>query len=361
MRFSNEVSLAWDDVLILPTKTSQIESRLNVSLNSTLAKWEVVTPLLASPMDKVVNLNAAVALAQQGVYSCFHRFQSVEDQVAQVKNFSMLFPEMLTIAAISANIEDPLEKKRMEDLSKWCDLFIIDTAMGTNTKVLRAIEFLKQNFKGLPLIAGNVVTVAACLELVNAGVDGVRVGIGSGSHCITRQQTGVGRGNLTAVVECSKICRPHNVTLICDGGAKALAAGADILMMGSPFAAHDESPGNSLYVIGDREFSTYNEAAEFHHASGSLLSIVEHKEYRGMASKEAQEDFKGSLKKGTTFEGMSSLFKVKGPLVDTVDNFLGGIRSSMSYVNASNLKEFRENVVFEQLSYGAQKESYVRS
>lgn len=368
MRFSNEVSLAFDDVLILPTATSKIESRLDVSLVSQIASKKVDTPFLVSPMDKVVNLNIAVALAAKGIPCCFHRFQSVDDQVAQVSNFASWYPNIPVIAAVSANIEDTSERNRIERLYQWCNIFVIDTAMGTNTKVLKAIEYIRKNFPGTGIIAGNVVTEAACSALVNAGVDGVRVGIGNGSHCITRKQTGVGRGNLSAIIECSKVCKPYKVTLICDGGvrspgdaSKALAAGADIVMMGSPFAAHKESPGKSFFFVEETYFDSQKEADEFKMRSKSMSAVVEYKEYRGMASKEAQEDFKGSLKKGTTFEGMSSLIKLKGSIADTADNFLGGLRSSMTYVDASNLEEFRENVVFEQLSYGAQKESYDRS
>jgi IMP dehydrogenase len=374
---SSEEGLSFNDVLIIPSAKSNVESRLDTDLTTQLTKdITIKVPIIASPMDRVVDLKVAHVMAQHGAIACFHRFQTVEQQLTQVILFSDQrehldnpFKEYPMLAAIAAQLDDPTEAMRIKSLgeaflnSGRINAFVIDTAMGTNTKVLRTIEYLNKTYNShstrINIIAGNVVSADACTTLINAGVHGIRVGIGSGSRCLTRMQTGVGRGQITALLDCASKCRQYDISIISDGGhyspgdvAKALAAGANVVMMGSPLAAHEESPGPTYCLIdGD-----YVLASKLRNPD----SYPQYKEYRGMASKEAQVEWRGELKAGTTYEGKQDLLKVKGPLQDTLTNYIGGIRSAMTYVGASTLEQFYENSKFEKLSLGAQKESYER-
>jgi len=376
--YSQHKSLTFDDVLIQPTEISHVESRLSVDLSSKLTKnIKIKTPILASPMDRVVNLDVALIMDSAGASACFHRFQDASYQLEEVKSFarrhidpSLWNNKTPVIAAVSAQLEDQKELKRIEFLSESCQVLVIDTAMGTNIKVLRAIEHIKKTYPHLDIIAGNVVTPEGCMTLINAGADGIRTGIGNGSGCLTRIQTGVGRGQLSTIIECSDVCKKYGVSLISDGGhykpgdvAKAIAAGADIVMMGSPLAGHNESPGTVYYKYKGHFFKAddliFVEGVGQKRAA-DIAELEQYKQYRGMASKEAQEEWKGSLKAGTTYEGIQKHFKIKGPLIDTINNYIGGLRSSLSYCNSTNIEEFQKNAKFEKLSLGALRESYER-
>jgi IMP dehydrogenase len=373
--YSQHKSLTFDDVLILPTEISYVKSRLDVDSTSFLTKnWKLRVPIIASPMDRVSNVEVARVMATYGGAACFHRFQSVENQVQEIRDYQNLCGPISkitpTIAAVSAQLEDQNEAERIEKLSELCDIFIIDTAMGTNIKVLRAIEHIKKKYPQIDIIAGNVVTPEGCMTLINAGADAIRAGIGNGKVCLTRIQTGVGRGTVSVLIESSDICRKHNVSLICDGGistpgdfAKSIAAGANMTIMGSTLAAHSESPGEVFYRWHDHYFpgnyTIYVEGVG-NRLAKDIEGLEQFKQYRGMASRELQEDWHGGIKKGTTHEGMQKYLKVKGSLVYTLDNFLGGLRSSMTYCNASTIEEFQQNTKFEKLSPGTQIESYTR-
>lgn len=369
--YSFHKSLTFDDVLIIPTNRSSVKSRLDVNLETNLTrKIKIKTPILASPMDRVTNYESAKVMDKYGAIACFHRFQSVDDQYREVKKFFTDDPQGPIIAAVSAQIEDSDELERINRLSELCDALVIDTAMGTNTKVLKAIEFIKNKFPSCDIIAGNVVTPEGCKSLIDAGADAIRTGIGNGSGCLTRIQTGVGRGQLSVIIESADLCRKNSVSLISDGGhstpgdvAKALAAGADVVMMGSPLAGHDESPGEVFYKYESHYFKGDDEIylpgvglrkAKF------IPGLKLYKQYRGMASKEAQVDWRGGLKSGTTFEGIQKHLRLKGKLSETLENLIGGIRSSLTYCDALTIEQFQTNAKFEKLSLGAQKESYDR-
>lgn len=373
--YSQHKSLSFNDVLIQPTAHSSIESRLDVQLQSSLTpKIKIKIPIIASPMDKVVNLQVAQILHNMGGVACFHRFQSAEAQHKEILDFKTSVqshnPQPPIVAAISAQYEGE-ELKRIQMLAPHVNAFIIDTAMGTNTRVLKSIEWIKQHYSHIDIIAGNIVTPEGALTLINAGADAIRAGIGNGSACLTRMQTGCGRGQLTVIIECADVCKKHNVSLISDGGvsspgdfAKAIAAGADTVMMGSPLAGHEESPGDVYYKYSDHYFKGTDTI--YLPGIGTRLAqdidgLQQYKLYRGMASKELQQDWRGGLKAGTTHEGLQKYLRAKGPLQDTITNFIGGLRSSMSYCDSKTIYEFHNKAKFEKLSIGSQKESYDRS
>jgi len=227
------------------------------------------------------------------------------------------------------------------------DAIVVDTAHGHSRRVLDAVERIKGGYDTLLVIAGNVATASGTEALIKAGADVVKVGIGPGSICTTRIVAGVGVPQLTAILECVKVARKHDKALIADGGirysgdiVKALAAGADAVMVGSIFAGTDESPGEKVIVRG-RAF----------------------KEYRGMGSegamKDGSSDRYGQVGQNKFVpEGLEGLVPYKGSVRDLVFQLVGGIRAGMGYVGARNLSELRDKARFIKISFSSLKESH---
>lgn len=228
------------------------------------------------------------------------------------------------------------------------DALFIDAATGHTTRVASVIERLRARVgANVPIVAGNVVTADGALHLVNAGASAVKVGVGPGSICTTRIISGVGMAQFTAVQEVAEVCRPRGVTVIADGGirysgdiVKALAGGADCVMLGSLLAGTAESPGNMVKWQG-RTF----------------------KEYRGMGSLKAMRkgagDRYGQNSSGKLVpEGVEARVPFKGPLADVVFQLMGGLRSGMGYVGANTLTELRAKARFVRITAGGLKESH---
>lgn len=228
------------------------------------------------------------------------------------------------------------------------DALFIDAATGHTTRVASVIERLRAKVgANIPIVAGNVVTADGALHLVNAGASAVKVGVGPGSICTTRIISGVGMAQFTAVQEVAEVCRPRGVTVIADGGirysgdiVKALAGGADCVMLGSLLAGTAESPGNMVKWQG-RTF----------------------KEYRGMGSLKAMRkgagDRYGQNSSGKLVpEGVEARVPFKGPLADVVFQLMGGLRSGMGYVGANTLIELRSKARFVRITAGGLKESH---
>ncbi len=228
------------------------------------------------------------------------------------------------------------------------DAVFIDAATGHTTRVLSVVENLRRALgDGFTIVAGNVVTAQGAQDLMNAGVTALKVGVGPGSICTTRVISGVGMPQFTAVQEVAEVCRPRGVTVIADGGirysgdiVKALAAGADCVMLGSLLAGTAESPGNMVKWQG-RTF----------------------KEYRGMGSLKAMRkgsgDRYGQNSSGKLVpEGVEARVPFKGPLADVVFQLMGGLRSGMGYVGANNLDELRAKARFVRITAGGLKESH---
>ncbi len=227
------------------------------------------------------------------------------------------------------------------------DALFIDAATGHTSRVLEVIAKLREQAPGIPVIAGNVVTTQGAEDLVAAGVSAVKVGVGPGSICTTRVIAGVGVPQFTAIQEVAKCCREKGVPLIADGGmrysgdvVKALAAGADLVMLGSLLAGTKESPGNTVNYQG----RTY-------------------KEYRGMGSVKAMRkgsgDRYGQNASGKLVaEGVEGRVPYRGQLNETIFQLMGGLRSGMGYVGAINLKELREKAYFTRITTGGLRESH---
>jgi IMP dehydrogenase len=228
------------------------------------------------------------------------------------------------------------------------DVLAIDTAHGHSTRVMDAIKKIKCQLPEVQLIAGNVATYEGARELISLGVDGVKVGIGPGSICTTRVVSGAGVPQVTAISECSRATRDAGVPLIADGGVKysgditkAIAAGADCVMMGSLLAGTDESPGETILYQG-RTFKTYR-------GMGSLGAMSQ-----GSSERYAQET--GSK---LVPEGIEGRVAAKGPLSELVYQLVGGLRSGMGYCGAHNIRELQCNSRFLRISPAGLRESHV--
>ena len=265
----------------------------------------------------------------------------------QFPNSALDEKKRLIVAAAVGTGNDLFE--RLEALKAIkVDAIVVDTAHGHAKKVLNVVKDIRKKYKDLMLIVGNVATKEGAEALIDAGSDVVKVGVGPGSICTTRIVAGIGVPQLTAIMDCYEVTKKRGVPLIADGGirysgdiVKALAAGADAVMIGSLFAGTDESPGEKVIYKG-RSF----------------------KEYRGMGSE-------GAMKEGSSDryfqegqgkfvpEGVEGLVPYKGNVRDIVFQLVGGIRSGMGYVGATNLKDLKEKAKFRRISFSALKESHV--
>ena len=228
-------------------------------------------------------------------------------------------------------------------LDSEVDVLVIDIAHGHSLNALNAIKQIKEEYPDVELIAGNIATAQAAIDLIKAGADAVKVGIGPGSICTTRITTGFGVPQLSAIINISPICKKYNIPLIADGGiknasdiVKALAAGADTVMIGGQFAGTEESPGPTINYKGRQ-----------------------YKISRGMASLSAalsRPDAKEKINQITP-EGIEARVPYIGPVKNIITQYVGGLRSGMSYGNAKNIKELNESAEFIRITSGGIKES----
>ncbi|MBU1356590.1 MAG: IMP dehydrogenase [Candidatus Edwardsbacteria bacterium] len=231
------------------------------------------------------------------------------------------------------------------------DALVIDTAHGHSIGVIGAVKKVKAKFPKVDVVAGNVATAEATRDLIRAGVDAVKIGIGPGSICTTRVIAGVGVPQLTAVMEAKSVALKHKIPIIADGGikysgdiVKALAAGADCIMIGNIFAGTEESPGETILLQG-RSYKVYR-------GMGSLGAMR-----KGSADRYFQE--KNTEEKKFVPEGIEGRIPYKGPLADTVYQLIGGLKSGMGYCGAANLKALQQKATFVRITNAGLKESHV--
>lgn len=335
-KIKDGIGLTFDDVLIEP-KISEIESRRKPDVSSRLGEhiW-LQTPVIASCMDTVSEVDMAVAMARAGGLAILHRF--VEPHI-QAKWFGQL-EHYAAGAAVGVSDDD---KERVDVLyNAGCRLICVDVANGQSIYAARFIYWLRGIYPDVTIMAGNVATSEGVKYLEGAGADILRVGIGGGSFCTTRTTTGIGVPQLTSLLECAEVA---SVPLVADGGirrpsdvAKALGAGAKAVMLGGLLVGTAESPG-AIYLDEERPY----------------------KMGRGMASLSAQVERPGNEGKDLSKivpEGISAKVPYIGGVKQVIDNLMGGLRSAMSYTNSLNLNEFRDNVEFIRISNASLVESH---
>jgi IMP dehydrogenase len=357
-------SLTFDDVLLKPGFTDFLRS--DIELNTKLTKKiNLKIPLVSAPMDTVTESELAIALAQSGGIGIIHRNLTIKDQAEEVKKVKT--KNLLVGAAVGSSPGYDIRVKTLVDAG--VDVIVVDSAHGFSKFVIDAVEYIKKHFK-VEVIAGNVATAEGAKALIEAGADGLRVGMGPGAICTTRIVSGMGVPQLTAIVETAKVARQHDVPIIADGGinysgdiTKALAAGASCVMMGRLFAATEESPGKTVRVKKD------DVPARFKSIIGSDNEYV-FKTYRGMGSLGAmkkgkeissEDEFHGKsfdTKAVLVAEGVEGLVPCTGSL-DTVSNLLiEGVRSGFYYVGAKTIPELWESATFQSITSASLSESH---
>lgn len=255
----------------------------------------------------------------------------------------------LRVGAAVTVSKDTLE--RVEALvAANADVIVVDTAHGHSMGVIKTLKDIRKKFKDIQLIAGNIVTKEAALELVNAGVDAVKVGIGAGSICTTRVIAGVGVPQISAIMEVHNALKSKKIPIIADGGvkqtgdvAKAIAAGADTVMMGGMLAGVEETPGEKVLFEG-RSFKVYR-------GMGSLGAMKQ-----GSSDRYFQ-DMEADIKKLVP-EGIEGRVPYKGPLAETIYQFVGGLRAAMGYCGAKNIQQMKTNTKFVKISSAGLRESH---
>jgi len=331
--------LTFDDVTLVP-QFNNVPSRLNPELDTWLtSKTKISIPMVAANMDTVIGEDLADLLIKNGGLPIFHRFTSFEKQCEWVDKYK----DQCFISCGLNNIEQTLAL-----LKRGAKGVCIDIAHGHSDNMCNFVRDLKTALPDKEVIAGNVCTPMGYQDLVNAGADAVKVGVGCGAACTTRIKTGFGVPQFSAIYNCAEIAKRLRVPVIADGGivhekdmVLALAAGASTVMMGSIFAKTAESAAPKHTVRKDDR---------------DVLMV----KYRGQASKDFQTDFYGGMKKGTVAEGVAFEVPCTGSAQDVIDNFTGALRSALTYGGAKNIKELQRKAEFVKVTRNFLTESHPR-
>jgi len=331
MRIEYDVKLDFRDVLIRP-KRSVLKTRADVSVERefrfkhTNTTWQGV-PIIASNMDHTGTVAMAKALAEYHLLTALDKFISLTDWKKMAKHED----KTLQSCFISAGISDAELAKLDEVMEAVTIPFIcLDVANGYTERFVASLEHVREKYPRAVIMAGNVVTGEMVEELILSGADIVKIGIGPGSVCTTREKTGVGYPQLSAIIECADAAHGLGGQVCADGGcttagdvAKAFAAGADFVMLGGMLAGHDEGGGDVIEENGRK-----------------------YKRFYGMSSTEAMERHHGTVADYRASEGRSVNVPYRGPVKNTIQDILGGIRSTCTYVGAHRLKELSKRTTF---------------
>lgn len=347
MRIEQEVKLDYKDVLIRP-KRSTLRSRKQVSLErnyrfrNSHQEWSGI-PIMAANMDGVGTFNMAHVLSHLKLFTCITKQTSAKDWY----NCASAHSDHVAVS-IGTNLNDYEKAKEViatNDLRWIC----IDIANGYSEHFVDFVRQVRKDYPKLNIIAGNVVTADMTQELILAGADIVKVGIGPGSVCTTRIQTGVGYPQLSAVIECADAAHGLGGHIIADGGctcpgdvAKAFAGGADFVMLGGMFAGHDEGGGEIVSKwYSDPEVQMDSDFV-------ARKQYVEKKfiQFYGMSSDTAMEKHSGGVADYRSSEGRTVQVPYRGKVEDTVKDLLGGLRSTCTYVGAPSLKQLSKCTTF---------------
>lgn len=331
MRIEYDVKLDFRDVLIRP-KRSVLKTRADVSLERefrfkhTQTTWQGI-PIIAANMDHTGTFQMAKALSEHHLLTALDKFLELADW----QNFAMESPKSLNGCFVSVGIADS-DFAKLEKITQAIaiNFICLDVANGYTERFVSFLEQLREKYPKTVIMAGNVVTGEMVEELILSGADIVKIGIGPGSVCTTREKTGVGYPQLSAIIECADAAHGLGGHVCADGGcttpgdvAKAFAAGADFVMLGGMLAGHDECLGEVIEEQGKK-----------------------FKRFYGMSSSEAMERHHGSVADYRASEGRSVNVPYRGPVKNTVLDILGGIRSTCTYVGAHRLKELSKRTTF---------------
>jgi IMP dehydrogenase len=309
-------SLCFDDILLVP-QHSNVVSRKQIDMSMSGFDF----PIVASPMDTVCEVDMAVAISKAGGLGIIHRYMDTVERLIALEQASVHtdgYGIGVALSSFECFDTDFIDRA----IEFGCYWFCIDTANGHNEAAIRAVQHLRVYYPGIHIMVGNVSTAEGFARLAEAGADAIRVGIGGGATCTTRIVSGHGMPTLQSIIDCYDYKNKNNLDtlIIADGGiktsgdiVKAFAAGADMVMLGSMLAGTDEAPG---------------------------AVIDGFKVFRGMASQDAQVDWKGEF---SVVEGISTKIKYKGPANNIFNEIKNGIGSGCSYSGVSRLSELAEN------------------
>lgn len=330
-------ALTYDDVLLVP-QYSDIRSREEVDLSTRLGPMiDLSLPIIASPMDTVTGEETALVVGKHGGTAVIHRYNTIEEQTKIVSSI-LAKTKLLTKVGGAVGVSDDYLERASALFCAGASFICVDVAHGHSILMKEALTKLRNSLpENFHIMAGNVATLEGFNDLADWGADSIRCNIGGGSICTTRIQTGHGVPGLETIFQCAKSDR--NAKIIADGGiknagdiVKALAAGADAVMLGSLLAGTTESPGRM-----------------FKSTDGTLR-----KEYRGMASAEAQIAWRGKV---GSLEGVAHSIPYRGPLKDILDELEKGIRSGLSYSGAHSINELQTKAQWIRQSAASQVES----
>ncbi|OGR45303.1 MAG: guanosine monophosphate reductase [Elusimicrobia bacterium GWA2_61_42] len=352
------LGLTFDDVLLLPARSAVLPGQTGIQTRLT-AGITLNIPLLSAAMDTVTGSALAIAMAREGGLGIIHRAMPASRQAQEVaavkKAGAKKYPgacvdkagRLRAGAAIGAG--DAAVERAGELVAAGADVIALDTAHGHSESVLKTLKAVKKKFK-VEVIAGNVATYEGALDLIKAGADAIKVGIGPGSICTTRIISGVGVPQLTAIKECCRAAAGKNIPVIADGGikfsgdiTKAIAAGAGCVMLGTLLAGTSEAPGSVIVWQGRK-----------------------YKAYRGMGSVGAMEagskdryGQQGVEKQKLVPEGIEGRVPYKGPLAGILHQLTGGLRAGLGYCGCRDLEELRQKARFIRISNAGLRESHV--
>lgn len=333
MRIENDIKLGFKDVMFRP-KRSTLKSRSLVSLERTFKfmhsteTWTGI-PIMAANMDTVGTFEMALALHQQQLFTALHKHYTIEEW----KTFLGSAPAGIEDHIAVSTGTGPKDSEKVAEIFKsnpHLKFICIDVANGYSEHFVNYVSEVRERYPDKVIMAGNVVTGEMVEELLLAGADIIKVGIGPGSVCTTRVKTGVGYPQLSAVIECADAAHGLGGQIISDGGcttpgdvSKAFGGGADFVMLGGMLAGHNESGGETV----EREGKKY-------------------RQFYGMSSSTAMDKHVGGVANYRASEGKTVEVPFRGPVENTVLDILGGIRSTCTYVGASALKELTKRTTF---------------
>ena len=341
-------ALTFDDVLLLPQFSSIVpaNTNLNINLSKTI---NLKLPFISSAMDTVTESRMAIAMAKNGGMGIIHRNLDIKKQCEEIKKVKK--NRLKVGAAIGTSKTELNRAKNLVD--SGTDMLVIDTAHGHSNNVIQMLNNIKKFSNKITICVGNIATSEAAKLLYNSGADILKVGIGPGSICTTRMVAGIGVPQITALLNVKKAMNKKKIKIISDGGIKfsgdiikAIAAGADAIMMGSIFAGTEESPG--------KIFKLKNKLYKLYRGMGSIGAMSS-----GSSERYFQKNF--SDKSKFVPEGVESRVLYKGKVSKIIYQLQGGLRSSMGYIGAKKLQDVGKNSKFIKITKAGFYESMVHS
>jgi IMP dehydrogenase len=337
---------------ILTNRDLRFETRLDLPISQVMTKENLITVSVGTTLEeaeKILHRHRVEKLLVVDENFALKGLITVKDIQKKLKypNAAKDQQGRLRVGAALGSIGDFLERAQ-ELVAKKVDVLVVDSAHGHSERVMDAVRTIKEKFPEVDLIAGNVATFEGARDLIALGADGIKVGVGPGSICTTRVVSGAGVPQITAIAECARATRGSGVPLISDGGikysgdiTKAIAAGADAVMIGSLFAGTEESPGETILYQG-RTFKSYR-------GMGSLGAMTQ-----GSSDRYSQ-DASGKL----VPEGIEGRVPYKGPLADLVYQLVGGLRAGMGYCGSRNIRELQDHASFLRVTSAGLREGHV--